>query len=196
MNSPKSLFCEVGTGVLLAGNVSDHSIQSSPCICRERWLVEVGHAPLPLAKSVSIMWPFPMVANEPKVVFGGQLEVMSFRRGLVKKNQDWETIIMNRVIWCLVAGVGFLLPVSVQAKDCCKPVKCKVVKVKCCQPVAQTCCQKPAPTCCQAQAACCTSSGAAATPALSPSAGDAKKTYEEPAAPPPPAEKKAEEPKK
>ena len=89
---------------------------------------------------------------------------------------------MKRVLWCLVAGAGLFLPVGAEAKDCCKPVKCKKVKVKCCQ--------KAAPTCRQAQAACCTSSAAAA-----PAPAAAKKPYEEPAAPPPPAEKKAEEKK-
>ena len=97
---------------------------------------------------------------------------------------------MKRVLWCLVAGAGLFLPLGAEAKDCCKPVKCKKVKVKCCQPVAQTCCQKAAATCCQAKAACCTPGASAAAPA--PVAGETKKPYEEPVAPPPPAEKKAE----
>lgn len=101
---------------------------------------------------------------------------------------------MKRVLWCLVAGAA-LLPAVTEAKDCCKPVKCKTVKVKCCQPVAQTCCQKAAPTCCQAQAACCTSGAASAAAPAAAAPAPAKKPYEEPAAPPPPAEKKADEKK-
>ena len=146
------------------------------------------------------MSPFQNVANEPEKVFGGQSEVTGFAvkvvtpsRKLLSEQGDDS---MKRVLWCLVAGAA-LLPAVTEAKDCCKPVKCKKVKVKCCQPVAQTCCQKAAPTCCQAQAACCTNGAAAA--ALAPSAADlapapAKKPYEEPAAAPAPApaEKKAE----
>lgn len=114
---------------------------------------------------------------------GFAVKVVTHSRKIFSEQGDDS---MKRVLWCLIAGAA-LLPAVTEAKDCCKPVKCKKVKVKCCQPVAQTCCQ--------AKAACCTSGAASAVPAAAAPA-PAKKPYEEPAAPPPPAEKKADEKKK
>lgn len=139
-----------------------------------------------------IMSPFQNVANEPEEVFGGQAEVAGFAVKVVMYSREFSEQgddSMKRVLWCLVAGAGLVLPVAAQAKDCCKPVKvkcCKPAKVKCCQPVAQTCCQQAAPTCCQAKAACCTSAVATPAPAAAAPA-PAKKPYEEPAAAPAPA---------
>jgi hypothetical protein len=174
-------------------------MQSSGRDQRRSWLDETRRAPLPLVEVAFIMPPSQKQANEPEKVFGGQTEVAWLRR----ERRDSITIAtskqgddsMKRVLLCLVAGAGLLLPAAAQAKSCC----CKPVKVKCCKPVKVKCCQ---PICCQTPAPCGTAGAATVAPAPGqapappPPPAEVKKPYEEKAAPPPPAEKKADEKKK